>query len=210
MHRSNKLAFVSGTKAPALPTPVSTEERRRTPRLRTVYRVARITAQGDQGLARVQNISDDGLMITASLDLCLGDVVYIDLSDDCRLTGAVVWRHENRCGLRLLRAIDSAAVLRRLFDQRQSGQTRPLRLALSKTVVVASQFGLSVAELRDVSQAGMKIAHDGRFDPGLAVKVLLKPGVERRGVVRWSKDGIAGIRLTEVLSVEDLGSLRGI
>jgi hypothetical protein len=178
--------------------------------LRTVFRVARITARGDQGLARVQNISDDGLMITSSLALCLGDIVQVDLSDDCRLTGAVVWRHEKGCGLRLLREIDSAAMLRRLFDERQSGQARPLRLAHSKTVVVASQLGLSVAELRDVSQAGMKIAHDGRFDPGMPLKVLLKPGIERRGVVRWSKDGIAGIGLTEILGIEELGSLRSI
>jgi hypothetical protein len=209
MHRSNTLAFISDNKAPTLAAP-TVPERRRTPRLRTVFRVARITARGDQGLARVQNISDDGLMITSSLALCLGDIVQVDLSDDCRLTGAVVWRHEKGCGLRLLREIDSAAMLRRLFDERQSGQARPLRLAHSKTVVVASQLGLSVAELRDVSQAGMKIAHDGRFDPGMPLKVLLKPGIERRGVVRWSKDGIAGIGLTEILGIEELGSLRSI
>jgi hypothetical protein len=204
----NQLAIID-TAAPAA-FPHSAPDRRRRPRLRTVYRVARVTSRGDQGLARVQNISDEGLMLTLSLDLCLGDIVQVDLSETCSLTGATVWREGQRCGIRLLQPIDSAAVLRRLFEERQTGWARPLRLTHQKSVVVMSDLGINVAALRDVSQAGLKITHDGRFDPGLAVKVLLKPGIERRGVVRWSKDGIAGIGLTEVLSVEELGSLRSI
>ncbi|WP_267433896.1 PilZ domain-containing protein [Sphingomonas sp. GM_Shp_1] len=206
MHRSNQLARIDQRPVSTLGT-IMPGERRRASRLRTVYRVARVTARGDQGLARVQNISDEGLMITTSLPLCLGDQVRVDLSEACSLTGTVVWHDQNRCGLRLLHAIDSAALLRRLFEERRSGRARPLRLVHSKKVVISSEHGLSVAALRDVSQCGMKIAHDGSFHSGLTVKVLLTPGVERRGVVRWSKDGIAGIALTEIFSVEDLGSL---
>ena len=150
------------------------------------------------------------MMITTMLTLSLGDTVQIDLSDDCHLTGRVIWHIENRCGLQLSRTIDSASLLRRLCEDRRSGDARPLRLAHNKRVVVASELGFSVSALRDVSQSGMKVTHDGRFETGLAVKVMLKPGVERRGVVRWSKDGIAGIALTEILTVEDLGSLRAI
>lgn len=54
----------------------------------------------------------------------------------------------------------------------------------------------------------MKIAHGGEFKAGLPVKIRLADGLERRGIVRWSGDSIAGIWLTENLSVADLGSLR--
>ncbi|MBZ9649240.1 PilZ domain-containing protein [Sphingobium sp. 3R8] len=207
MNLSNHLIHVDDTVASAEAPPVPAE-RRRSPRLRTVYRVARVVARGDQGLARIQNISDEGLMFTTSMELCPGDAVQIDLSDECRLTGLVAWYNEGRCGVRLLRHIDSPAVLRQLYEERHSGRGRPLRLTHSKRVVVMSEQGHGAADLRDISQAGLNISHKGNFNPGLAVKVLLAPGMERRGVVRWSKDGLAGIALTEILSVEELGSMR--
>lgn len=179
-------------------------------RLRTVYRVARVFGRGDQGLARVHNISDRGMMLSVSLDLRRGDAMRIDLSDSCSLSGGVAWHHARRCGIELYEQIDSAAVLKRLFEERRSTASRPLRLSHSKALVVTSALGLQLVTLRDVSQAGMKVVHDGRFTPGLPVKVRLSPDVERRGVVRWSQDGVAGIALTEILSVEDLGSLRAI
>ena len=70
--------------------------------------------------------------------------------------------------------------------------------------------GEQVATLRDVSQSGLKLAHDGRFTAGLPVKVRLSPELERRGVVRWSQTGLAGVVLTEGLSVEELGSMRDL
>jgi len=206
MNRSNQLAPIDDATASA-DAQSAPAERRRSPRLRTVYRVARVAARGDQGLARIQNISDEGLMISTSMELFRGDAVQIDLSDDCILTGLVAWYDEGRCGIQLLRPVDSSALLRRLYDERHSGRGRPLRLAHSKRVVVVSEQGQRAAVLRDISQAGLKIWHKGHFSPGLAVKVLLAPGMERRGVVRWSKDGVAGIALTEILSVEELGSM---
>lgn len=185
-------------------------DQRNTQRLRTVYRVARVLVRGDQGLARVHNISDGGLMLSVSLALYLGDRVRVDLSDRCSLTGKVAWHHARRCGVAFYERIDSAAVLKRLFEERRETTSRPMRLNHSKALVVTSSLGLQLVTLRDVSQAGMKVVHDGRFTPGLSVRVRLTSGLERRGVVRWSEDGLAGIALTELLSVEDLGSLRAI
>lgn len=185
-------------------------DRRARQRLRTVYRVARIAARGDEGLARVHNISDGGLMLSMSLDLCLGDTVRVDLSDTCPLTGTVVWRDNGRCGIKLNQNINSAAVLKRLFEERRAGDLRPLRIVHDKALIVTCPSGLQVVRLRDISQAGMKVAHDGGFTPGLPVKIKLSAEVERRGVVRWSRDFLAGIALTEMLSVEELGSMRAI
>ena len=69
-----------------------------------------------------------------------------------------------------------------------------------------SEQGLCVAHLHDVSQRGMKIGHDGSFFPGMAVKVMMGPGIERRGIVRWSHDNLAGLILTEPFQIYELGS----
>jgi hypothetical protein len=66
---------------------------------------------------------------------------------------------------------------------------------------------MQIVRLRDISQRGAKVVHDGRFFAGLAVKIQINPEIERRGIVRWSRDGIAGVQLMVPLSVDDLGSI---
>lgn len=180
----------------------------RAPRLRTVYRVARVRTRGDEGLARVHNLSDEGMMIELGFTVMLNDVVRVDLTDTVVLDGRVVWTNGARCGLKLNSPIDSAALLRNICAQQRSGKARPIRLPMGSTAVAASELGLKAVNILDVSQKGMKLAHDGSFRPGLTVKVTTDAGLERRGVVRWSQDGIAGVILTEPFTVAELGSLK--
>ena len=185
-------------------------ERRSRQRLRTVYRVARVTTGGDQGLAKVRNLSDEGVMLSLSLPARPGTPITIELSEDCALQGTVVWQHGEDCGVKLCNSIDSAQTLKRLYQERYAGTYRPLRLSLGITVPITCEDATQLVRLRDISQSGMKIAHGGGFTAGLPVKILLGGDLERRGIVRWSRDGTAGIWLTENLSVADLGSLRAL
>jgi hypothetical protein len=185
-------------------------ERRDRQRLRTVYRVARVSASGDQGLAKVHNLSDEGIMLSLSLPACPGTGIAIELSEGCNLQGTVVWRNGGHCGVKLGAPIDSGQTLKRLYHERYAGAYRPLRLPFGKTVPISCEDGTQLVRLRDISQSGMKIAHGGEFKAGLPVKIRLADGLERRGIIRWSGDGIAGIWLTENLSVADLGSLRAL
>jgi hypothetical protein len=146
-------------------------------------------------------------MLSTKLGLMLNDEVTVDLSESCSLTGHVVWRDADWCGLKLLEEIDAAALLRRLSQERRAPDARQLRLPVEKRVLATSELGIQIVRLRDISQRGAKLVHDGRFCPGLAVKIQISPSVERRGVVRWSRDAIAGIQFTELLSVDDLGSM---
>lgn len=182
-------------------------ERRDTQRLRTVYRVARVHAHGECGLARVHNVSNEGLMLSTQLPIGLGSAMAIDLSETCTLSGHVAWHEAGRCGVKLTAPVDSPALLRRLYEEQQTGRSRHLRLPLEKAVLVTSELGVQIARARDISQRGIKLVHDGRFSAGLHVKIQIARDIERRGVVRWSRDGVAGCILTECLSVEDLGSL---
>ena len=67
-----------------------------------------------------------------------------------------------------------------------------------------SEHGPAPVELFNISQYGVGFAHDGRFHPGMNVKLHVAGGPERQGVVRWSKDGRAGMFLTEPYSCADL------
>ena len=177
-------------------------------RLRTVYRVARVACNGRYGLARVFNLSDLGMMMSSPLDLCVGDLVTVDLSDSCTLTGSIMWHDGARCGVRFAAPIDGAAMLKRLFEERHTQRWRPLRVPISRAAMVRSEVGIQMVRIEDISQSGMKVAHDGRLRPGLAIVARLSPEVECRGVVRWSQDGKAGVMLTDPLSVEQLADVR--
>lgn len=146
-------------------------------------------------------------MLSTQLQVALGSEMSVDLSETCSLSGHVAWHDAGRCGLKLTVPIDSSALLRRLYDEQRTTESRHLRLPLEKSVVVTSEFGIEIARARDVSQRGIKLTHDGQFYAGLHVKILIAPNLERRGVVRWSRDGVAGCLLTEYLSIEDLGSV---
>ncbi|WP_010183405.1 PilZ domain-containing protein [Sphingomonas sp. PAMC 26605] len=197
--------------APGVATRVDTSaqlsDRRDSLRLRTVYRVARVHAHGRCGLARVHNLSNEGLMLSSQLQVGLGSPIAIDLSETCTLGGHVAWHDGARCGVRLSAPIDSRAVLRDLYAEQTNAKSRHLRLPMERIVVVTSELGIQIARARDISQRGIKLVHDGRFTAGLHVKVQIAPELERRGVVRWSHDGVAGCILTEYLSIEDLWSI---
>lgn len=189
---------------------ISDAERRSGGRYRAVYRVAPVRTARDLGLARVRNISDSGIALDVGFPVCLGDGVAIALSEDVVLAGRVVWTVGSECGVKFDRPVDSLAALRRSADFTRGPLGRPPRLPLGRTALTTGECGVSTVEVRDVSQRGMKIAHDGSFAPGLRVKVVFGSGIERRGIVRWAKDGLAGLMLTETFTAQELGSIRAL
>lgn len=204
------------TSQPAIPDPGQAEsaqtvaDRRAASRTRTIYRIAHVRSATDAGLARVRNISDAGMRLAIGIAVAAGDTLEVSLSDDLAFEGKVAWADNGECGLEFLRSVDSNEVLRRVAEDTRLGRARAPRLPVSHPAVVTSERGVHVTRLHDISQRGMKLANDGKFTPGLSVKVAIGPGIERRGIVRWVRDDFAGVMLTEPFSIEELGSMRAL
>lgn len=182
-------------------------DRRKDGRIRTVYRLAPIKSSCGTGLARVRDISDEGMRLQTNMPVMLGDRVGVRLSDTQRLEARVVWTNGEECGLRFDAPIDSANVLRlAVRDARQPG-ARPARMELNRQAVAMGDDGPRPVRVCDISQRGMKLAHRARFTPGMPVKVILESGFSRRGVVRWNENGFAGVMLSETFEVDQLGRL---
>lgn len=186
--------------------PVAVEpDRRCGPRVRTVYRITPVSVRDDQGLARIRNISDGGMQLDMTLPVVLGDRVKVLLSATHILKGRVVWTNGNECGLRFDEPIDSIAMLHESSEAIRAPGARAPRLPVNTIAVAESEGSTRAVKVCDVSQRGMKITDDGSFTPGIPVRVTLASGVQRRGIVRWSKDGFAGVLLTETFSPSELG-----
>lgn len=182
------------------------EERRGADRIITVYRIARISTGSDAGLCRVLNISDSGMMLMSSLAVTPGDPILVSLSETIQVPGKVVWCEGARLGVCFLAPVDAAAILSSLAGARQSGAGRPTRLPTNTVAVAMTPYRTGIVTLRNISQQGMQLSHDGSFTVGLPVKVILRNGLERRGIVRWSNDNVAGLSLLEPISHHELES----
>jgi hypothetical protein len=182
------------------------EERRASPRYRTIFRVAQVKRAHDVGLWRIRNISDEGMMLLAAVPVQEGERLSITLSDEVTLGATVQWWDGQRCGVVFDEPIDCAGLLEALADEQKGPNHRPLRLPVSTRALAYCDRGLHTVHLHDISQHGAGFSHDGCFHPGMATKLHFETGDEYRGVVRWNQDGRAGIFLVEPIPCEKLES----
>jgi hypothetical protein len=189
----------------AAASPDSVEDRREQTRILTVYRVARLNIDSDTGLCRVKNISDSGMMLVTSLEIAVGETVMIALSDKIVLAGEVSWVDGARVGVQFLEAIDAATVLQSIATAAPA-EHRPIRLPTDTVAVAMTQRGTRAVRIVDISQQGMKISHDGGFTLGMQLKITLPNGLERRAVVRWANENLAGLKLLDPIAYQDLES----
>lgn len=192
------------------------DDRRRDRRIKTVYRLVKVEhdgAQGhDEGLARCRNLSDGGAKLDLAMPLELGDRVTISFSPETLIEGRVIWISGDSCGVAFDERVDSTQLLR---SDMTSGsdpfadrpRNRSPRLKTNLPAKIAYHGVSHDAVVTDVSVRGMKIANDGNFHPGLNVKVILADGREKEGVVRWSRDNVAGVMLLDPFGVDELGSV---
>lgn len=176
--------------------------------LATVNRVARLLAPKDMGLSRMHRISDTGAELSSTMQLAVGQAVQLDLSETVSLDAEVSMGLGGRYGLIFRQSIHPALLLRDLVQEARSARARPLRLATGRMKAIGKcTDGNRPLEVRDISQRGMKVRHDGEFRPGLRVCIQLPNGRECRGIVRWTNESCAGLLLDEILSANELGSV---
>ncbi|MCL9997952.1 MAG: PilZ domain-containing protein [Erythrobacter sp.] len=183
-------------------------ERRADSRVQTVFRVARVITGADEGLVRIRNISDQGARLRMMMPATLSDRLTLEFADGVELRGQVVWRQGDEFGLRFDHPISCTHLLATLAAGTQCGSTRPVRLPLLVSALIRSERGLRCAKIVDISLRGLKLVHDGSLTRGLNVKVSLPSGLDRHGIVRWTREERAGVMLLDPLNVEALGSMQ--
>lgn len=189
---------------------VAGRERRSALRIRTVFRLARVSSDEDVGLWRVRNLSDTGMMFCTGTEPACGKALSIGLSESIVLSAKVAWTDEQHCGVEFDERISCEAILNQLSLEQHTPQYREQRLPIRRCAVAYSDCGIRSVQVANLSQHGMGLIHDGRFRAGLQVKLLMQSGVERRGVIRWADDSHAGLLLTEPFSFTALESMSRI
>lgn len=183
-------------------------DRRASNRYRTVCRVARVRRANDEGLWRVRNISDEGLMLTASVPMDVGERLEISLSETVILIGEIVWTELGCCGIAFFEPIDAAATLRTLAEAQRDEGYRALRLPVEVQAIITLRDNARPIDLVDISQSGAGFLYETVLEPGTELELLL-PGSElrRHALVRWSRGLRGGLWFTQPLERVDLESI---
>ena len=202
LHRS---ALTEDFSSPARPG----ARQRKGTRLCTVYLFAAATTTSDEGLCRVNNISDQGMMLSTGLDVAVGDQISVTLSDAITLPAEIIWADAGRVGLHFTPPIDSASVVDALAEK-DTRTHRPPRLVIGLIGTAVTEDGIQPIRALDISQNGMKIAYGGTLEPGARIKVVLENGIEQRGVVKWSKNQVAGLRFLQPIPHEMVESVSNL
>ena len=177
-------------------------------RLATVNRVARLFVGDEPGLARLHRISDGGVELSSTMDLQIGQMVQLDLSETVSTRVTVIAKDGTRYDLAFERKVNCAELLRQLVAEARSSRARPLRLTTRLMRANGRSLnGVHQLELENISQCGMKVRHDGSFQAGLRLSIQLPNGRECRGIVQWTDERRAGLLLLDILSTDELGSV---
>lgn len=128
----------------------------------------------DQGGGRTPapfgNISDRDQDLDRSAQLNLNDCVILTLPS-IALNGRIVWLNGEDCGI----ALDNQ------FNY----------------LVNVARHDEHASTLTHIAVPGMEAVNDGNFQPGLRVQVVLPDGSEQGGLVRWTRENIAGVVLLQ-------------
>jgi len=181
---------------PATPCPMpdteSENDRRIGERHMTILRVGKLVAHGSQQLCLIRNISSGGLMAHVYAPHAIGDRVEIELKSDERLAGEVIWVKDGHVGVRFDGAVEISDIL--THGPRPDGRkSRPPRLDVSCRARLRVGEDRYRVQIRDISQGGVKVEIDEILDADSDVLVSVEGLAPVKGVVRWWRDGVAGI-----------------
>jgi hypothetical protein len=184
-------------------------ERRSQERLLAILPVARLVSEQGQDLCRVRNISAAGLMAETSRSHAVGTRVRVEFNSHQKLPGEVVWTREASCGIKFDRDVDLREMLANRPARGNGERPRPPRLDISCNAELLIGGVLYRTQIRDISLGGLKAAVGSMSCVGKNVVATIESLRPVRGVVRWHRDGHAGIVFNRPLAFEELAEWMG-
>lgn len=179
-------------------------ERRSNARTATVFRPVLIETSAFTGFCLIRNLSETGIMGHVYADLVDNVPVTMHFDQFTKVAGTLIWCRDGRVGVGFDRTMGIDIMLAKLAAKEINGKLiRPPRLPLEcKGKLLIGNRTLAV-EVQDVSQRGIKI-RTSFILPGDELYVEISGLEQRKAVVRWTREYVAGLHFVHPLSFEQL------
>ncbi|THD34433.1 MAG: PilZ domain-containing protein [Sphingomonas sp.] len=177
-------------------------------RHRTVLQVARLaTARGDE-LCILRNVSAGGLRADIYCALAVGETVEFELRTGRRIAGRVIWAEGGSIGVKFDRKVPILAYLAHQTLGELGRRVRAPRVQLNGEATVRVTDREFAVHIADASQAGMCIKTDRLLLEGASCDINAAGLDERGAIVRWCRDGAAGLQFKRPLSFREFAAWR--
>jgi hypothetical protein len=142
----------------------------------------------------VHNISEQGLMAEADVDLTVGQVVHLSFDGTSHRSGIVRWIRGRRFGLHVEDCFGTPGALDEIEPETDAGhQSRSMRLSLNIPARMSSGRPRRPAMVRNLSRSGMSLETSAglRVGQNLLIKIGRQPPIPAR--IRWTAAGRIGV-----------------
>lgn len=181
-------------------------ERRAEPRATLVYKPLLVEAEHFVGFCLAKNISSSGMMGRFYTHCSTGAPVKVHFNDFHAIAGSIAWSQDGAIGVQFDTLIDVEKTLALLSQPRQRGKVnRAPRLAIAVKGEIVCEGRTVPVEVIDISQKGVKLRSPYLNEGDEAVVKI--DGLEpRKGIVKWARDGSAGLNFIRPLDFDQLGA----
>jgi hypothetical protein len=152
----------------------------------------------------VRKLSAGGAILHCDHDVEPGERLELELMNGEHLAGHVAWRRGGEVGLSFDTQIDVFAIIAQDIVSQPGERRRMPRVELVCAALVEAEGWTELVTSRDVSQGGIKIDVPFALAPEQKVTVTLEGFRPVAGVVRWSRDSVAGVAFLPELSWQEL------
>lgn len=180
-------------------------DRRGEPRSTLVYRPLLVEAEQFVGFCLAKNISSLGMMGRFYTHCSVGAPVKVHFNDFHATPGSIAWSNYGAIGVKFDTLINVEEILALLSQPRQRGKvSRAPRLPIEVKGDIICEGRTVPVEVINISQKGVKLRSPFLSQGDDAVVKIggLEP---RRAIVKWAKDGVAGLNFPRPLNFDQLG-----
>ncbi|HWT12317.1 MAG TPA: PilZ domain-containing protein [Allosphingosinicella sp.] len=196
--RIGETGFSLSDEVPAAP------ERRRQERQLTILRVGLLLVDGRRELCLIRNISAGGLMAHVYTSLTPGQEVTVELKSNQQIGGRIVWARDGNAGIGFEAPIEVAELLAHPPVADKGWRPRLPRVEIDRLATLRAGSRTYWVQARDISQGGVKIETEQRFEAGAELVVTLEGFRPIPGTVRWQGERGCGIAFNQLIPFEEL------
>ena len=179
------------------------EDHRRSDRqVVTVRWVAKMTGEKGQELCLIRNISSGGVMANIYSTHEVGEQISLEIRSGQRLEGEIVWMRDGCVGIRFGEPVNVDEMLKSASVDRNGLRTRPPRIEVYGQANIKIGERTYSVDLCDLSQGGVKVTLPEPIAPGNEVVVSIGGLEDRKSLIRWQKNGRAGLSFVRPISFD--------
>jgi hypothetical protein len=179
-------------------------DRRRQQRHLTILRVGALMIDGERELCLVRNISAGGVMAHVYRRIEVGTRVAVEIKNDEAIPGRVAWESDSNIGIAFDQKIDVAELLATSKILEDGRRARRPRIQIDRMAKVRCGSEIHWVHAHDISQGGIKVDSEGGLPLDADVVVTLDGLRPLPGIVRWVREGQAGIGFLQVIPIAEL------